>query len=681
MTIRIAAGSKWQVMAVRAGAAGRGIVLSALAFLFVSACGGSNDPAPAAAPPPPPPSGIGTAGGTVTGPNGSSIVVPANALSQNTAIAIAVSSQGPPALPANTEPAGEIYAMTPHGTAFALPATVAVPFDGARVPAGRSVGLIKTNAAQSGWESVPGATVSGSTMTAQTSSLSWWLAILLPAAPTITTEPADATVDVGQPATFSVTAQPNGAAISSYKWRRNGADISCDAATPSCDTSSSYAIASATAADNGAIFDVVVTNSVGAVTSRAARLTVNVPSGWTTVGGQVNGALFARFPSVAVHSDGTIYVAYGEGSSGISGLLGSLRVKKLVPGSSTWADVGSGALNTGIGTAPQFPHIRVRSNGEPVVAWTNQHVPGCDVTLPDCIAFNEIVVQEWNGSSWQRLGGRPNPAGISGGARSANGVILALEPGTDQPHVAFLEGICNVFRSWNGVTWQPDELTIQSRERACATSAQSALAMAVSNAGIEYVAGSPVPPPPSADLRNWIAVRYRGPGDDGYFNSQLGGAPVNGTAVSDLFTAGLTFGPANAPVIAYAYRSPATSLMVREWTGVFWRALGGDLLTSDPLMDDTLVSPVRIESSLGVLGVVWATGTPQATRITGRVWNGTAWQRVPAPHDSVANVGHFAVTVGSDGTTYVALTERPAAGDDPSLGTDLFVRRCANWCL
>ncbi len=66
--------------------------------------------------------------------------------------------------------------------------------------------------------------------------------------PSITTQPAAMTVGAGQPATFSVTA--SGASPLSYQWQRNGANIAGA-------TASSYTLASAQAADNGARFRVI----------------------------------------------------------------------------------------------------------------------------------------------------------------------------------------------------------------------------------------------------------------------------------------------------------------------------------------------------------------------------------------------------------------------------------------
>jgi hypothetical protein len=54
----------------------------------------------------------------------------------------------------------------------------------------------------------------------------------------------------------------------SYQWRKNGSNISGA-------TASSYTTPATTTADNGAQFSVMVTNSVGNITSNAASLTVN----------------------------------------------------------------------------------------------------------------------------------------------------------------------------------------------------------------------------------------------------------------------------------------------------------------------------------------------------------------------------------------------------------------------
>lgn len=90
-----------------------------------------------------------------------------------------------------------------------------------------------------------------------------------PAAPSITTQPANQSVTAGQTAMFSVSA--TGTALS-YQWQRNGTDIQGA-------TGSSYTTPATTSADNGAMYRVVVSNPGGSVTSGAALLTVTSPGG------------------------------------------------------------------------------------------------------------------------------------------------------------------------------------------------------------------------------------------------------------------------------------------------------------------------------------------------------------------------------------------------------------------
>ena len=84
--------------------------------------------------------------------------------------------------------------------------------------------------------------------------------------PSIVTQPNSQTITAGQTATFSVTA--SGTAPLGYQWQKNGAAISGA-------NSASYTTQATTAADNGAKFTVLVSNSAGSVTSSAATLTVN----------------------------------------------------------------------------------------------------------------------------------------------------------------------------------------------------------------------------------------------------------------------------------------------------------------------------------------------------------------------------------------------------------------------
>src|ERR1044071_62078 len=115
---------------------------------------------------------LGAAGGSVSSA-GAQVVIPPGALGQDTPIAVAQTDAGAPALPQGVHAFGSIFAFTPHGTSFATAVTMTVPFNPASVPPGATPKLYKTNAAQSAWAEVPGATVDGNTMSGQVTGFSF----------------------------------------------------------------------------------------------------------------------------------------------------------------------------------------------------------------------------------------------------------------------------------------------------------------------------------------------------------------------------------------------------------------------------------------------------------------------------------------------------------------------------
>ncbi len=120
---------------------------------------------------PPPTSGIGPAGGTVNGPNGTKVVIPPGALAVNTPIAIAQIAASATPLPSGFAPVGATFAFTPHGTTFAVPVTVTLPFDPASVPAGTLPQFIKTNA-QNQWQDIPNPVFDATSVSGQVTSFS-----------------------------------------------------------------------------------------------------------------------------------------------------------------------------------------------------------------------------------------------------------------------------------------------------------------------------------------------------------------------------------------------------------------------------------------------------------------------------------------------------------------------------
>jgi uncharacterized delta-60 repeat protein len=143
-------------------------------LLGLVACGGGDEDTEDPPPPPSPAPGtvIGAAGGTVTGPNGSKVVIPAGALATDTRIHIELVTAGAPALPAGYTSKGQVFAFTPHGTTFAQPVTVTLPIDAAVVTAAHAPGFYKTNA-QNQWGKISNAVFDATTVSASVSSFSF----------------------------------------------------------------------------------------------------------------------------------------------------------------------------------------------------------------------------------------------------------------------------------------------------------------------------------------------------------------------------------------------------------------------------------------------------------------------------------------------------------------------------
>jgi hypothetical protein len=141
-------------------------------------------------------------------------------------------------------------------------------------------------------------------------------------APSIVTQPTSRTVTAGQTASFSVTA--SGTSPFTYQWNKNGAAISGA-------TSSSYTTPATATTDTGALFTVIVGNSVGSVTSSPATLTVNAATSLLSLNptslsfGNVNlGANSTKSATVTnsgtanVSISGVSYSGAGFSTSGLS---------------------------------------------------------------------------------------------------------------------------------------------------------------------------------------------------------------------------------------------------------------------------------------------------------------------------------------------------------------------------
>lgn len=147
--------------------------------LVLAACGGGGDGGDSGGGAPGAGTVVGAAGGTVAGPNGASAVIPPGALATDTTIRVEQSAAGAPALPGGVAAAGPMFAFTPHGTAFALPVEMTLPFDPSLVASGASPQFYKTNALGQ-WEQVASATFGATSVTARVTGFSHTQVVIPP---------------------------------------------------------------------------------------------------------------------------------------------------------------------------------------------------------------------------------------------------------------------------------------------------------------------------------------------------------------------------------------------------------------------------------------------------------------------------------------------------------------------
>ncbi len=147
----------------------------ALACVALAACGGGDD-APTS--PPPVAASVGATGGTVIGPNGAKVVIPAGALANDVPVQVEQTTVGAPALPSGLVAHGPMFAFTPHGSTFTVPVTMTVPFDAALLPAGATPLLMKTNG-RNEWVAVAGAKFSAGTVSGAVTGFSF-VQVLVP---------------------------------------------------------------------------------------------------------------------------------------------------------------------------------------------------------------------------------------------------------------------------------------------------------------------------------------------------------------------------------------------------------------------------------------------------------------------------------------------------------------------
>lgn len=186
------------------------------------------------------------------------------------------------------------------------------------------------------------------------------LTVTAPMSPTITTQPADVSVNVGQAATFTVTIS-GGTAPISYQWKRNGSVIAGA-------TTTSYQIAATVASDNGAQFNVDITNPAGVLTSATATLNVSTMLKSWGAAKQISSGSFITdpgFAQAAMDSAGNILSIWRENTSGPSPRVAIWSSRYTT--STDWSTPVT--IDNPVGNSA-YPHFAMSPTGVAVAAFT-----------------------------------------------------------------------------------------------------------------------------------------------------------------------------------------------------------------------------------------------------------------------------------------------------------------------
>ena len=155
--------------------------LAALVCSVLVACSQGDDPEP-----PPPSEGSATlnaAGGTLAGPDGVQLVVPADSLDTPVTFRVSRDATGAPAL-IGLNAVSPIYAVTPHGQAFGTGALFSIPMSAAQLPEGATPILLKAEPGGT-WRVMRNASSDPTRMAADIDGLSFFVIGTCSAVPTL----------------------------------------------------------------------------------------------------------------------------------------------------------------------------------------------------------------------------------------------------------------------------------------------------------------------------------------------------------------------------------------------------------------------------------------------------------------------------------------------------------------
>ena len=391
----------------------------------------------------------------------------------------------------------------------------------------------------------------------------------------------------------------SGAAATSYNIYYSTTSGAGTSGTKIAGVTSPYTVAGLT---EGTIYYFVVTaaNSYG---ESGASIQVSAIPGkiWNTVGAANFSAGKTSSTSIAIDSNGTPYVAYGDGNK--SGYASVMKYN-----GTSWVTVGIAGFSAGVADNTR---IAIDSTGTPYVAYK------------DGGNSSKATVMKYNGTSWVTVG----TAGFSAG--EADYISLAISNGT--PYVAYEDGnklYKATVMKYNGTSW----VTVGSAGFSADVAVQGSIAIA--SDGTPYVVYSD-------SSRSWYAtvMKYNG---------------TNWTTVGSVgFSAGRVYNTSMAidstgtPYVAYSDDGNSGKATMMKYNGTSWVTVGaagfsaGTAYTTSMAIDST-DTPY----------IFYGDGS-NSYKATVMKYSGTGWTTVGTAGFSAGEADYTSIAI-YNGTPYAA---------------------------
>lgn len=390
--------------------------------------------------------------------------------------------------------------------------------------------------------------------------------------------------------------------------------------------------------------------SATATSSRAAADWEEVGGGSASGGGISNSSVNSTRPSLAVASDGTLYVVWREDAGGDK----EIYVRRW--NGSNWVEVGSGSASGGgisnNSSDSWEPAVAIAPDDTPYVVWHDG---------PD--AAQQIYVRRYSGGSWQEVGsGSASGDGISNASFGALWPAIAVSP-NGTPYVAWHDwstGNAEIYvRRFLGGSWQEVGSGSASGGGISSTDTDSLKpSLAIAPDGTPYVSWhEELSGNSEVYVRRWNGSNWVEVGA----GSASGGGISNNSGNS--WESAVAVAPDGTPYVVWHDTSFTNQeIYVRRYLGGSWQTVGGGSASDSGVSGtsgDSLWSSIAIaqDGTPYVAWLDWVVGTAQiyVRRYTGGSWQeagfGSASGNGVSANDTDSRFPAIAVTSG--GIAYV----------------------------